>query len=248
VFMRRNISNILWGLLFIGVGVGLIGNIFKLWDYNVFFDGWWTLFLIVPALVSMIQSGIKIGNVIVLGIGVLLLLDQQKIIPEDLVLKFAAPAVLIIICIAILSKVFFKKSPANPSQTTADEAGTGGASGGGSGKSGIVNSEDNPNYLAVFSGNTVKNNSANFQGVNSTALFGGNEIDLSDVVLARDVDFNIISIFGGTEIKAPKKARVEITGFPIFGGNENTAVSSMDPGAFKITFHCTSIFGGTDIK
>ncbi len=232
-FMRRNISNILWGFIFIGVGVGLIGNIFKLWDYTVFFHGWWTLFIILPALVSMIQSGIRVGNMVVLGVGILLLLDQQNVIRDGLVYKFAAPGVLIIIGLAILSKVIFKKTASS---------GTSYVNGA------TVNSEDNPNYFAIFSGNTIKNNSINFKGGNATALFGGNEIDLSDVVLSGDVDFSVSSIFGGSEIRAPKNARIEMQGLPIFGGNENTAVSSADPQAHKITFHCTSIFGGTEIK
>lgn len=231
--MRKNLGNILWGLVFIGVGVGLIGNIFNLWDYKVFFAGWWTLFIIVPALVSMVQSGIHIGNSIVLGVGVILLLDQQNIIKEGMIYKFAAPAILIIIGLAILSKVLIKREPGSSS---AVPPGT------------TVSSEDFPNYFALFSGNTVKNNSTNFRGGNTTSIFGGNEIDLRDVVLSGDVSFNVTSIFGGTEIKAPTNAKIEVKGVPIFGGNENTAVSSADPAAHKITFQCTSIFGGTEIK
>ncbi len=231
--MRKNIGNILWGLLFIVVGVGLIGEVFDLWDYNLFFKGWWTLFIILPALVSMIQNGIRVGNSIAMGVGVLLLLDSQKIIPNGMLFKIAVPAVLIIIGLVILSKVIFKK-PSSKVTIFANNA--------------TVNSEDNPNYLALFSGNTIKNNSANFLGGSATALFGSNEIDLGDVTLAGDVMFTVTSVFGGSEIKAPKNARIEIQGLPIFGGNENSAVSSTDPAAHKITFRCTSVFGGTEIK
>ena len=232
-FMRKNISDVLWGLIFIFVGIGLVGNILDFWDYTVFFDGWWTLFLIVPALVSMVQSGIKVGNSIVLGLGVLLLLDQQNVIQEGLVFKFAAPVILIVIGIAIISKAVIRYPAPSPEIT--------------GGKS-VVNTEDYPNYVAIFSGNTAKNNSLNFQGGNATSIFGGNELDFSDVVLAKDVDFTVTSIFGGTEIKAPKSARIELRGHPFFGGNDNTAVSSTDPNAFKIIFHCTTFFGGTEIK
>ena len=233
VFMRRSLSSIQWGLIFVGIGIGLFGNIFGFWNYNVFFRGWWTLFLIVPAVISMIQTGVRMGNSIVLGIGVLLFLEQQRVIPYGLIWKAAAPAVLIIIGLAIISKAVFKR-PANGRSVLFGKT--------------VINSEDNPNYFALFSGNTVKNNSTNFQGGNATSLFGGNEIDLSDVVLAGDVVFTVTSIFGGSEIRAPKNARIEMKGLPIFGGNENTAVSSADPEAYKITFECTSIFGGTEIN
>ncbi len=228
--MRKNIGNILWGLLFIGIGVGLIGNIFEIWDYKIFFDGWWTLFIIVPAVISMIQGGIKTSNLIMLAIGGVLLLDRQEIIPDGMLFKFAAPVVLIIIGLTIISKIFYKDT----------------------GRGCFINtqtkSEDNPDYVAVFSGNSVKNVSTDFQGGSATAVFGGNDIDLSDVVINRDVTFTVTSIFGGNDIIAPKNARVEMSGVPIFGGNENKAVSSQSPDANTITFVCTSIFGGTDIK
>lgn len=231
--MRKNISNILWGVLFIFVGIGVFGEIANLWEFSLFFDGWWTLFLIVPAFISIVQSGFKVGNMVIMLIGILLLLDRQKVIPNGLVFKAAAPAVLIIIGVTILSKSFTKKTERVSSDNN---------------KKFNNVSEDCPSYVAVFSGNTIKNHSLNFLGGSVTSIFGGNEIDLSDVCLNEDVDFYITSIFGGTEIKAPKNAKIEMHGFPIFGGNENTAVSSSDPQEKKIVFHCTSIFGGTEIK
>lgn len=228
--MRRNIGNILWGLLFIAVGIGLIGNIFEIWDYNIFFDGWWTLFLILPALISMFQGGIKASNLIMLAIGGILLLDRQQIIPEGMVFRFAAPVILIIIGLNIISKVFYKDSGKTILSSKKSS------------------SEDNPDYIAIFSGNDVKNSSRNLTGGSATAIFGGNDIDLSEVKLAGDVKFTVTSIFGGNDIKAPKDARVEMNGIPILGGNENSAVSSDSPDAHTITFVCTSIFGGTDIS
>ncbi len=228
--MRKYIGNVLWGLLFIGAGIGLIGNALEFWDYKLFFDGWWTLFIIIPAFISMVQTGPKISSFIMLAVGVLFLLDRQGIIPEGAVFKFALPIILIIIGFSIISKIFFKKSTYG--QSAKIKAGA----------------DDNPDYIAVFSGNSVKNNSSDFKGGSATAIFGGNEIDLSDVVLNNDVSFTVTSIFGGNEIKAPKNAKIEMQGIPIFGGNENKAESSKNPDAYTITFVCTSIFGGTEIN
>ena len=165
-----------------------------------------------------------------LAIGGILLLDRQDIIPDGMLFKFAAPVVLIIIGLTIISKIFWKNSDRGLMSKS------------------VIKSDDNPDYVAVFSGNSVKNVSTDFQGGSATAVFGGNEIDLSDVVINRDVTFTVTSIFGGNDITAPKNARVEMSGVPIFGGNDNKAVSSQSPDAHTITFVCTSIFGGTDIK
>ncbi|MHB1452451.1 MAG: LiaF transmembrane domain-containing protein [Saccharofermentanales bacterium] len=226
--MRRNISYILWGLLFIGAAVGLIGNIIGVWDFTVFFPGWWTIFLILPALIAMIQNGIRIPNSIVLCVGVLFLLESQEIIPDKLLYKLLGPAVLLLVGILIIAKAFIKN--------------------GDTVKISSVNTEDNPDYFALFSGTNIKNNSSNFSGGSATAIFGGNEINLSDVVLKGDCTFTVTSIFGANEIVAPLHAKVEMRGVPIFGGNENKAKSSDNPDSYKITFVCTSIFGGTEIK
>ncbi|MCK7484144.1 MAG: hypothetical protein MZU97_00310 [Bacillus subtilis] len=36
---------------------------------QIFFAGWWTLFLIVPALVHIIKHGIQTGNMVLFGLG-----------------------------------------------------------------------------------------------------------------------------------------------------------------------------------
>ena len=70
----KNLSRILWGivLIFIGVIWGL--NRTGVADINIFFDGWWTLFIIVPSAISFFEKGNnKISSLIFLIIGVLLL-------------------------------------------------------------------------------------------------------------------------------------------------------------------------------
>lgn len=61
----------------------LLGGFFLLKETNlvnvIFFDGWWTLFLIVPASVHLAKHGIQTGNLIVLAVGVFFLLDEQGI-------------------------------------------------------------------------------------------------------------------------------------------------------------------------
>ena len=69
--MRSRLSNILWGLFFILIGIGFAGNAFNLWDFNLFFPGWWTLFIIIPCGISILQDGFHSGSCIGLAIGVI---------------------------------------------------------------------------------------------------------------------------------------------------------------------------------
>ena len=45
---------IIWGIAIIALGVIFGGNAIGLFNFNVFFDGWWTLFIIVPSVISLI--------------------------------------------------------------------------------------------------------------------------------------------------------------------------------------------------
>ena len=80
----KNISRILWGIVFILVGGILALNLFGITDIDIFFDGWWTLFIIVPCFVGIFSEREKTGNIIGLLIGVFLLLSCQGIISFDL--------------------------------------------------------------------------------------------------------------------------------------------------------------------
>ena len=94
----KNLKKVLIGLAFIIIGV--------LWGLNsngiinirsLFFDGWWALFIIVPCFIDFITSRDKIGNLIGIGIGVLIILVAQDIISFSTIWKWFLPGVLIFI-------------------------------------------------------------------------------------------------------------------------------------------------------
>ena len=66
----KKISKILWGIVLIAVGVIFALNAFGITDIEIFFDGWWTLFIIVPCLIGIFSEREKLGNIIGLTIGV----------------------------------------------------------------------------------------------------------------------------------------------------------------------------------
>lgn len=67
--MNHTLKYKLFGLLFLAVGVGYLGEQMNLWSFSIFFPGWWTLFLIIPAFFSMLENGIHVGNGLVLLFG-----------------------------------------------------------------------------------------------------------------------------------------------------------------------------------
>lgn len=60
------INRILWGLVFIVLGIIIALNVFNIIDFNIFFRGWWTFIIIVPCLIGLFDNTNenKIGNII----------------------------------------------------------------------------------------------------------------------------------------------------------------------------------------
>ena len=108
--MKMNkISNSLWGLVLILLGLIIGLNALDITDINIFFDGWWTLFIIVPCFIGLFKNESKTGNIIGLIIGILLLLGSQNIINFALIWKLIVPIILIIIGLSFIFKDAFNK-------------------------------------------------------------------------------------------------------------------------------------------
>ena len=76
----KKVSSILWGLVLVAAGVIFALNAFNITDIDVFFDGWWTLFIIIPCAIGLFTEREKIGNIIGIVVGVFLLLCCQDIL------------------------------------------------------------------------------------------------------------------------------------------------------------------------
>lgn len=234
--MRNKFSNALWGLFFIVVGVGFAGNVMDLWDFHLFFDGWWTLFIIVPCFISMIQSGFGTGSTVGFIIGVLLLMSYQ-IDFRFSVWELIVPAILVFIGIRIMFQGAFRKRIHFDEHINMN-GGAQGQSFSGSAKS---------DYSAVFSSNHV-HVTDQFYSTSLSAVFGAIVLDLRDAVITGDCEINASAVFGGIDIFLPQGVKVKVNNVPVFGGVSNKYMQSTDPAAPTVYLNSTSMFGGIDIK
>ena len=103
--MKKTTSVIL-GICLIILGVIFGLNALELTNIDIFFDGWWTLFIIIPSFIDLFKEKTdKIGSIIGIALGVFLLLCAQGILKYSLILKLFVPVVVIIIGL----KLIFKK-------------------------------------------------------------------------------------------------------------------------------------------
>ncbi len=226
--MKITPSNFIWGLIFIILGVGFGGDAMGLWDFNLFFSGWWTLFIIIPCAISIFQNGIGTGNVIGLIIGLLLLLGQQDILDFDVVGKLIVPIVFVLIGLSIIFKNTFRGKR--------DEFRNVRFQGGSN------------QHSAIFAGNEYHIRGEKFMGTSINAIFGGVELDLRDAIIEEDIVINATTAFGGIDITVPSNVNVKVSNVPIFGGVSNKASKTFNESQPTIYINSTCMFGGIDIK
>ena len=75
----KQVRPIIWGIAIIALGVIFGGNALGWFDINIFFDGWWTLFIIVPSVISLITDKERWSSLGFLVAGVILLLAAQNV-------------------------------------------------------------------------------------------------------------------------------------------------------------------------
>lgn len=225
--MRLKTSNLLWGFFFIIIGIGFAGNVMNIWNFELFFNGWWTLFIIVPCAISLIQNGFRVSNVGGLGIGLLLLLSSQGFIDGTLIAKLIVPFIFVLIGLSMIFKNLFHSDKSININ---------------------IHYQGNTEHSAIFSGHRYEVTGEKFLGTTMNAIFGGVELDLRNAIIDEDIVINATAVFGGIDIWVPANVRVKENAVNIFGGIDNKASKSMDPNAPTIYLNSTCMFGGIDVK
>lgn len=230
--MKNKISNVVWGLLLILIGVGYAGGNLGIWDFNLFFRGWWTLFILVPCLVNLIQYGPNGGNIAGLCVGAALLLAAQGFLEFSMIRKLLVPAILILVGLSILlSNTKRRITDQQGNQIPFEKTGMGGS-----------------DVSGVFDGRKVHYDGQLFEGATVSAVFGGVNMDLRSAVIERDVRIDATAIFGGIEIFVPANVVVKIMSTPVLGGVTNKAAAPTEVPCHTLYINATCVFGGVDIK
>lgn len=226
----KKTKNILWGLLLIVVGVIWGLNTCGIVEIDPFFDGWWTLFIIVPCFIGLFTDRDKMGNLIGLTIGAILLLACQGIIDFELIWKLIVPFVLVVIGLKIIFKDAFDRKV----KVVVDKMRTKGTT--------------LKEYFSIFSGQKIDVAGEKFEGAELTAVFGGIDCDLRQALIEEDIIINANSIFGGVDIFVPSNVNVKISSTCIFGGVSDKRTLKTSNNAVTIYVNATCMFGGVDIK
>lgn len=224
----KRINSIVWGIALLAVSVVLILNAFGMTDINIFFDGWWTLFIIIPCLAGLFNGNEKTGNIIGLLIGIFLLLACQNILDFDILWKLMVPVIIAVIGIKMIFKGFGKDN--------------------GFIKSIEANGNDIRTGFAAFSRQDIRFDNEIFKGAELTAVFGGIKCDLRNAVFEGDTVINACCIFGGADILLPDNVNIKVNSNSLFGGIDNKNHQNSNDNQYTVYLNGTCIFGGVDVK
>ena len=218
---------ILLGLVLIALGVYWVLRVIEIIpaDFTLFFDGWWTLFIIVPCMIALFSKGDKALPAIGLVIGVAMLLAELEIITWDKLKKMILPVLVVILGLYLLLRALI------------------------SGKHGSSNNpvlSDN-RISAVFGNRVADMSGSDFNGGTVTAVFGTAVLDLSRAMLAPDTEVRVRAVFGSVEIRLAGNTAVRFHIVPLFGGMSDHLAEKPDKNAPALHVSGTVTFGSVSV-
>lgn len=228
--IMKKISNLLWGIILVAVGVILALNALGIANIDIFFDGWWTLFIIVPCTIGLFTDYDKTGNLVGLCIGLFLLLRCQGILSFGLFWKLLVPAIIVFIGIKLIFGSMFGDRGEQVFKQIQESRG--------SVRNGAV----------TFSSATFDYTGEVFKGAQLDAVFGGIKCDLRDAIINGDCVINASAIFGGIDIYVPTGLNVKVNSNSIFGGVSGKERRNVPANQYTLYLNVTCLFGGVEIK
>lgn len=224
----KKLSNVLWGIVLIAVGAILALRAFG-YNIDIFFDGWWTLFIIIPCTVGLFTESDKTGNIIGIAVGLFLLLGCQNIISFAVIWKLMFPAIIILIGIKLIFSGTFSFARSKEINE-------------------IKQSGPAKAYFATFSGQDIDLSGAELENLELTAAFGGIKCDLRNAIIKKDAVITVSATFGGIDIFVPDGVNIKKNCNCIFGGISSGKHRNSSENTNTIYISGTCLFGGVDIK
>ena len=228
----KQIKPIIWGIAIISLGIIFGGNAIGIFNIDVFFDGWWTLFIIVPSVISLITEKEKISSLCFIGVGVVLLLAAQNVFSYEVAWKVILAVFLVMIGITIIVKsLIHSKNDEEVAKKVKDL---------GDGKTMDL-------QMAIFSGSDRVYKDEVFAGSNIVAIFGGVNLDLRNAKFEKDTVIKAFALFGGIDIAVPDDVKVKIKSGFIFGGFSDDRKIATEKGKHTIYIDAAGGFGGVSV-
>lgn len=229
----NRVKPIIWGIAIMALGIIFGGNALGWFNIDIFFKGWWTLFIIVPSAIALITEKEKLSNLTFLACGIILLLAAQEVFSYEVAWKTILAVVLIVVGMSVIVRsAFHSKNDKEVAKKVKD----------------LENGKNVDAQTAVFSGNDRIYNNEEFTGASLIAVFGGVDLDLRNAVFTKDTVIKAFCLFGGIDIKVPEDVNIKIRSGFIFGGISDERKNASEKSKHTIYVDAGGGFGGITIS
>ena len=258
----KKLGSLLWGSVLIALGVILALNALGVAEINIFFPGWWTLFIIVPCAIGVVTEEHKASSLVGLLIGVALLLGRLDIISFAIVWKMILPLILVIVGIymivrstsnAAIEEKIRQARKARARKENGAEVAEGEVVEGDADEDDDDDDEDwernVETYCATFGDQKINYDGKKFSDCRLGAIFGSTELDLRQAKIENGAVIRVTSIFGKAIVKLPQNVKVEMASSSIFGEVKDLRARKTESKAGKTLYiDAKSVFGGIEIR
>ena len=226
----KQIKPIIWGVAIIALGLIFGLNALGLFNIDIFFDGWWTLFIILPCLSALLSGREVVGPCVGIGIGVLLLLADRGVISWSNMWQYALALMVIGFGIRLL---FFKSCCRRNASgyTTFSRDG-----------------KDIRHIDSSFGKQHLFFAGEKFDGADVNVSFGGLTLDLRGAEFAKEAVINLNVAFSGIVIIVPEGMAVTTAVSNGFGGVTDKRFSKINAGEPILVLTGEVGFGGVEIR
>ncbi len=199
-------GNFIWGFVFIIIGVIFGLNALDITDIDIFFNGWWTLFIIIPSFINIFKKEDKVGSFIWFMIGIVLLLACNDYISFEIIGKLFFPAILVIIGLSIMFKNTFEHKISKEIEKAREK-------------------DNNDDIISgIFKEEVVSEDEA--KNTSLEAVFGSVKYDLTDAKIKKDIVLKVTAVFGSVKVIVPEGVNIKFKTSGIFNDHINKAGKS----------------------
>jgi len=227
----RNAGRFFIGALLMIGGLLVILNIAGVFSFDIFFPGWWSIFIMLPCLFGLITGhGDRIGSLFGLTIGIFCLLAANGIIDWGNMWK----CVLASLAFTFGLRIIFGF---NCDHQAKEEI-----------KSISRDGKDIKKYNCSFGKSDISYDQQVFEGAEINASFGAVTLDLRNAIINDDVVIKVNCSFMGLEILVPTDYNVKVCVSCGFGGVDKEKLSDNPTSEHTIYIDGNCSFGGIEIK
>ena len=223
----KKYKNIVYGIMLILLGIIIALISLDIIHTNLLFKGWWTLVIIIPSIIGLLFDDDKLGNLISLIIGILLLLGVRNIIDYKILLKLFVPILLVTVGLSLILKNILESKKTLQIKE-------------------LNKVKDNTKDIFATLSNENKKIIGEFKGISIDAVFSSVELDLREAEITKDQVINVSTIFSGVTILTNNNIKVIVKSDSLFGGVSNHIEEKDEAKAIYINASC--LFGGVEIK